>query len=296
MPIIKGKVFDYAGEPAARTLRMYRRDTGELLSESSSAYAPYQIGDPYSDNIVSLITTDVAGKIVDLTGAAISISGTPVVSGGTHAPFSVLFGPGVYLYRKISDMPAGEDYTVEGFVSNNGQQSGYKPIASIITTTGARSTFMLNGSWGRPLWDGNWRFPNGTLSSASTTTLKHVALCKQGGTNTVFLNGVLVGTASSSGSPLNSYAPRALIVGASEKGGFESGGTLRFEQIRVTRGVARYTTNFTPPNTLLYEAVTEKPLGEYIFNTPYTGEVQIVCLDDDGAPLENDQILRTFPV
>lgn len=296
MPTIKGYVFDSVGAPATRILRLYRRDTGALLEESSSAYAQYQPADPYIANVVSFITTNADGNIVDLTGAPISTYGTPVISPGVRTNFSVLLGPGVYIYRTISGLSAGEDYTIEGLVSNNGSESQYAAIASLVTPANTRSTFMLNGSSGRPIWDGSWRFPNDTLSAASTTTLKHVALCKQGTTRTVFLDGVLVGTDTWTGSPLDTDAPDNLVVGASFNTGFESTGELRFEQIRVTRGVARYTAAFTPPDTLAYTEVPERLEGEYIFNTLYTGEVQVVCLDDDAAPLENDQILRTFPV
>lgn len=37
------------------------------------------------------------------------------------------------------------------------------------------------------------------------------------------------------------------------------------------------------------------PDGGYTLTTSYTGEVQVVCLDDDAGTVENDQVLRTIP-
>lgn len=301
MPIISGVVRDKNGVPAGRTLRIYRRDTGELLGTTSSAFTPAVPEDPHLANVVSFLTVSPAGVIVDLTGAALSIIGTPTIAvGGVYAAQSAVLGPGVYLHRPISDFGAGVDYTIEGFVSNDATTSAYAAIASLLTSGGTRSTFMLNGGEGRPVWDGTWRFPSGTLPGSSTAAVKHIALCKSGNNYTLHVDGALVSTTTWTGSPLGTHATNRLVVGASDNVGNESGGRLRFEQIRITKNVARYGTSFTPPAGGLRYApggVPEKPLGIYTFETPYTGEVQVVHLDDrTEAPIENDMIHRTFPV
>ena len=43
-------------------------------------------------------------------------------------------------------------------------------------------------------------------------------------------------------------------------------------------------------------AITQAPDGRYSIGTAYTGEVQVVCLGSDTPIVENDSILRTFPV
>lgn len=301
MPIISGVVRDKNGAPAGRTLRIYRRDTGGLLGTTSSAFIPAVPEDPHLANVVSFLTVSPAGTIVDLTGAALSIVGTPTTAvGGVYVAQSAVLGSGVYLHRPISGFGVGVDYTIEGFVSNDGTASAYAAIASLLTSGGTRSTFMLNGSDGRPVWDGSWRFPTGTLPGSSTAAVKHIALCKSGSNYTLHVNGVLVNTATWTGSPLSAHAINRLVVGASDDVGNESSGRLRFEQIRITKNVARYGASFTPPAGGLRYApgdIPEKPLGTYTFETPYTGEVQVVLLDDrTEAPIENDMIHRTFPV
>lgn len=47
---------------------------------------------------------------------------------------------------------------------------------------------------------------------------------------------------------------------------------------------------------LLGSAQSSGITGAYSITTAYTGEVQIVMLDDTAGTIENDQILRTIPV
>ena len=47
---------------------------------------------------------------------------------------------------------------------------------------------------------------------------------------------------------------------------------------------------------LLGETTSSPTTGAWAFSDPYTGEVQVVMLDDALGTLENDQILRTTPV
>lgn len=85
-----------------------------------------------------------------------------------------------------------------------------------------------------------------------------------------------------------------LRFGRSEYWGAVMNGHL--DDIRVTVGVCRYTATFTPPAAELGGNVDPLPEGEYSITTAYTGEVNVLCLDDDAGSLENDLVLRTFPV
>lgn len=302
MPIISGVVRDKDGAPAGRTLRIYRRDTGALLGTASSAFVPAVPEDPHLADVVSFLTVSPEGAIVDLTGEALSIVGSPTVAfDGVYASKSAVLGVGVYLHRPVSGFGVGVNYTVEGFVSNDAATSDYAAIASFMTSGTSRSTFMLNGSSGRPVWDGTWRFPSGSLPSSNTVAVKHIALCRNGNTYTLHVNGVLVATTTWTGSPLDARDISRLVVGAANNAGDESNGRLKFEQIRITKNVARYdAAPFIPPAGGLTYApggTPENPLGTYTFETPYTGEVQVIHLDNQTVdPIENDMIHRTFPV
>jgi hypothetical protein len=47
---------------------------------------------------------------------------------------------------------------------------------------------------------------------------------------------------------------------------------------------------------LLGETLSSVVSGAYSLTVAYTGEVQVVLLDDAAGTIENDQILRTTPV
>ncbi len=47
---------------------------------------------------------------------------------------------------------------------------------------------------------------------------------------------------------------------------------------------------------LLWETISNASTGAYSVEHQYTGEVQVIMLDDASGALENDQILRTVPV
>ena len=87
----------------------------------------------------------------------------------------------------------------------------------------------------------------GDFSGATTLTLNswsHVALTREGNVFKVWLNGVLDGTSGTiTASVTSNVAPR---IGAGAQDNLESlSGYI--DDLRITKGVARYTANFTPP-------------------------------------------------
>jgi hypothetical protein len=91
-------------------------------------------------------------------------------------------------------------------------------------------------------------FVNATSGAAiPLTTWTHVAWVRSGNRWSVFVNGTeRLLAASASGTPYNSTAPfvigRHVFSGAT---GYAFNGYI--DDLRITKGVARYTANFTPP-------------------------------------------------
>ena len=62
-------------------------------------------------------------------------------------------------------------------------------------------------------------------------------------------------------------------------------------------GVARTVRVYRRDTGALLGSVLSSALnGTYSFSDAYTGEVQVILLDDAAGAVENDQILRTTPV
>jgi hypothetical protein len=101
-------------------------------------------------------------------------------------------------------------------------------------------SFFIYGNGGSPL-----------LASATEPALSawtHVAVTRSGSTWRLFVNGRLESTNTYSGALDGASAARELAVGLIENGGWDWGYTGQMDNVRVTRGLARYTGNFTPSN------------------------------------------------
>lgn len=91
----------------------------------------------------------------------------------------------------------------------------------------------------------SWDIVNNALMSAVTTnTWYHVALVRNGNVFTPYVNGV-AGTPTTSSSPIYSSPVPLYIGGSSTDSTTTIGGYV--DDVRITKGIARYTANFTPP-------------------------------------------------
>jgi hypothetical protein len=83
-------------------------------------------------------------------------------------------------------------------------------------------------------------------SAMPLNTWQHIAVCRTGGTITLYVNGVSAGSASDS----KNYSETTAYIGRDNPyNGFDFPGYI--DDLRVTIGTARYTTNFTPPTAAL---------------------------------------------
>lgn len=92
---------------------------------------------------------------------------------------------------------------------------------------------------------------NGNVVITSTSfpfnTWTHVALCRNGSTTTLYRDGTSIGTTTAS--PLSSS--KLVELGRDQTAAFLNG---QLDEVRITKGVARYTANFTPPTAAFPDA------------------------------------------
>jgi len=104
-----------------------------------------------------------------------------------------------------------------------------------------------NGSFGARGFDAASNLAFNLDSGASTATTgvwHHLALSRQGSVYRFFLNGALVASATNAAAMFNASG-NASAVGAYYSGAASLNGFI--DELRVTKGVARYTAAFTPP-------------------------------------------------
>jgi hypothetical protein len=188
--------------------------------------------------------TDVAGNIITPNGGA-QLSTTQSKFGG--ASFR-----GVSQYLTIADstpltMNTG-DFTIEMWVWFDTSAGAY-----ILYNKAAGTGFYPTQLWFdtnshvafRGFDDAGPTLVYNILGSTAVTanTWHHVAAVRDGSTFRLFLDGVSQGTATSGATlytPTNPIAIGAYNNGVSPLLGY-------IDEVRVTKGVARYTANFTPP-------------------------------------------------
>ena len=130
----------------------------------------------------------------------------------------------------------GDGYTVLSFKGTTG---GFGPWIVLKVAGAIYFRMSTSGS--------SWVYNvNGNVLSA--TTWHHIAMCRSGTSAYGFCDGVQVGsTGSVSGALVSNSA--AVTFGSYGTGAGANTTQLNgyFDDMRVTKGVARYTSNFTPP-------------------------------------------------
>jgi len=143
-------------------------------------------------------------------------------------------------------MAASGDFTVETWIYFDGQipnPANQSPTFFVWGTT----TFMLYATSTTGILNmiGNG---SGLISSSTAMTADtwhHVAFAREGSTGRLFLDGNLEGSTTSFSTSINARA----VIGSEESAGYPLKGYM--SDLRITKGLARYTANFTPPTAAL---------------------------------------------
>ena len=314
MPYISGTVRDDSGAPVVRTIRFYRRDTGALLGSTDSSGAAVQ-GDQHFDKVSMLLHCNGAHGTEVFTDSSITpktlsaVGGARIVASGTMFGGACLDLTGGGKSLIVAGNPEAvrlhaSDFTLESHIeldpagstsrqtilgkAGSGDQSYYFSV--LPGASGLEFAYSVNGGGaGTAYVSGSFSFEayrRYHVAASRTETMLHL-----------FVDGIQVGSGAV---PTSWYdSSNSLRIGQINVGGYEYWFNGRMDDIRVTKGIGRYTANFTPPTTAFPDTditVPARALGEYHFPTDYTGEVTVVCLDDSVGALENDLILRAYAV
>jgi hypothetical protein len=142
------------------------------------------------------------------------------------------------------------DFTIEAWV--NGTAAGVRTIFDFRNNTATD-----NGGWLRTIgnyelrWtvNGSTVFSFTSLNSApynfSTDTWHHIAVSRENSTTRFFFNGSQIGSGVSDSTNYGTSKPLTIGAGYTNTQNFDG----FIDELRITKGVARYTTTFTPSTT-----------------------------------------------
>jgi hypothetical protein len=226
-------------------------------------------GDPYFANVISLLPMTGTAGGTTFTDIIPGRTWTNVSSTATYVSSPQLFGQNVTdgvlaLYGDTSsDWAFGtDDFTVEMWVWFKGTAGAAAPDLQGIMSNyvnpnqaapnlGGYSTIAIlrnTAVGGLSIYSGNGP---GNIAGRSWSPLcgqwYHIAVTRQGTTGRVFVDGVQLGaTFTMSGNLQVTLGPA--LGEFSRPSSFGYAANIYAGQYRATRGVARYTSNFTPPS------------------------------------------------
>lgn len=231
--------------------------------------------DPYWDSVVALLHFD--GDLVDQKSRVWSPLDSPTISSDVFK-----FGTGSIQFNgsnRIETPDDGsftfgtDDFTVEMFVR----------YASVPSTSAPATLFSKSGASGRSyaltvdavgftfrytIGGTDVVIPLGTY--AAVGTFNHVAITRRNGLISLFVNGVKNGADSADAASAHDVNDAPLTVGCLFTGSVAVNGLNgHVDEVRITKGVARYTADFTPPTKAFPNvgpavvAPTPPAIGEY---------------------------------
>ena len=311
MALLAGKVRDQYGAPIDRVVRVYRRDIGALIGATRSSMQAGVAGDTdYASTILLMQSAGEDGTqaIYDASSMRLPMKTNNTTLSGTLKKFDrcVVFNgtdSEISLYSGDAFKLMG-DFTIEAWVRHSGGSNFYQTIiASGVEAFATNAVFLMILGATKKVSAGyagyNGASPTVVMSTTvlAANTWYHVALTRSGSTVRLFIDGFLESTANSS-VPWD-FSDRGTLVGRNTWDGTNGYFAGCMEELRVSKGVCRYVSNFTPPSTPYAHgnaALPPRLLGQFAVQVPYTDEVQVVCVDNAGGAVENDQIVRTFAV
>ena len=219
----------------------------------------------------------------DISTAQSKFGGSSLYIGGGSNNWVVVAGS--------SDFNFGtDDFTIECWIYRNGTSYGF-----VFETRGGEDTTSTDGIGLYMGSGGNNEI--GVAVNRSNVILinqdhqtndqwQHFAVVREGSTMTLYIDGTARGTGSNS-TDFNRNRPFRLgnLHNASSNGGYGFPGYI--DDFRVTKGLARYTSNFTPPSAA-------HPTSDSITENKYIG--QIGGIDDSDVDygiekLSNSQLM-----
>lgn len=138
------------------------------------------------------------------------------------------------------------DFTIEGWVRPTAFTNAEGIVIGLVQVGTNNLWFLCTNTAGKLKYQNNPINVVTTVAAMTLNTWNHVAVTRSGTTTRIFLNGNLEASVSDSFNYGNSPS-FSLTVGGDNVGATSAQFFGFLDDMRVTKGVARYTASFTPP-------------------------------------------------
>ena len=199
-----------------------------------------------------LLTCTNKNNIFDAAGGnLLTVVGDTTTNTSTvnYSSSSVYFdGGGDYIkldgsFSDFFDNP----FTIEFFVNLTSASSS--SVISLGDGSGVDGLYLLHGGYGCYVGtNGSWNLISGSVTGMTTGTWHHFAFTWDGSVYRIFVDGSLELTSTNS-TKIGPGGGYTLAIGATYTGVQPTNGYV--EDVRFTKGLARYTSAFTPPSAAL---------------------------------------------
>jgi hypothetical protein len=149
------------------------------------------------------------------------------------------------------------DFTIEAWVYHTSFGTYSNPIYTTGATSSLGADFFELGANSSGAYQVFWAGSSPLILApsghyVSTNTWSHIALTRSGSTLRLYVNGTLATSATKSGALPSSTTDRSFIGTQSYGPGVTTRSFYGYmSDVRLTKGLARYTANFTPPTAAL---------------------------------------------
>jgi hypothetical protein len=214
--------------------------------------------DPFFNNVSLLLPMDTSFADFSSNNFAVTVNGNAQIS-SAQSKFgggSALFDGSDYLVideNSQFNLGDGSNYTVEMWVNMNSFQ-GQADAPRVISFQNSSSSWGLlvdpNNANGNLVWN-NYGTSSGNIIANNAITLNtwsHIALVKNGLRVSLYVDGTERGFRTDTNAMPNGNT-RITIAGSTVQFAYQVFYGY-IDDLRITKGVARYTANFTPPGPL----------------------------------------------
>lgn len=243
-----------------------------------------------------------SSPITDTSDVPLTVTNNGVVVDYNNAKYGEASGYFNNTYLQVNkDFNFTEDFTIEFWIKLSEIDSNRRSVLG---------PWQGSGGWLVQVTDTSVVFPNALgselvfPSTITTNTWYHIAIVRQSGTVSCFVNGVKNATTFPLSGTLSTSTP--LVIGKNIDGG--CGGVNceavlgNIDDIRITRNLAIYSTNFIPPQSaLLPYAVPQNlppiPPSENIFidvSAPGITSLNVTCSSNQMQPAFNASVMDYY--